>query len=60
MLDRMRRRVGAAAVLLATLALGPAGSPAPAAQAVTGPGDPVRVVHVEMRCHTVGDHEPIM
>jgi hypothetical protein len=55
----MRQRFGAAAVLLGILLVGPAGSPAPAAQPETASNSPLRVVHVEMRCHTVGDHEPI-
>jgi hypothetical protein len=54
----MRRRLGAGAVLLATLFVGPAGSVVPSAQAGASADDPaVRVVHTEMRCHTVGDHE---
>jgi hypothetical protein len=55
----MRKGARAAVLLIAVLLVGPAGSPAPAAQAESGSNDPLRVVHVEMRCHTVGDHEPI-
>jgi hypothetical protein len=59
----VRRRLAVTAALSAVLLCGSAGSAVQAAQAGRAAGDgghgPVRVVHVEMRCHTIGDHEAI-
>jgi len=56
---RLRRRLTAGAFLVAALLVVPAGSSFTAAQASTHADTGVPVVHLEMRCHTVGDHTPI-
>jgi hypothetical protein len=47
-----------AGVVLALAVLGVSSGSVPAAQAGARQG-PVRVVHTEMRCHSVSDHVPI-
>jgi hypothetical protein len=55
----VRRRLVAGAFLVAALLVVPAGSSFTAAQASTHADTGVPVMHLEMRCHTVGDHTPI-
>jgi len=55
----VRRRLAAGAFIIAALLVVPAGSSFTAAQASTNAEIGVPVVHLEMRCHTVGDHAPI-
>jgi hypothetical protein len=54
----LRRLLAGAAVTAALLTVS-AGSTVHAAPHPASTDSPLRVVHVEMRCHTVGDHEPI-
>jgi hypothetical protein len=53
------RRLAAGAFIVGVLLVGPAGSSLTAAHAGTVGETGVPVVHLEMRCHTVGDHTPI-